>query len=419
MRHHHADAAARPHPLDRLSQRAFALRVEVGVRLIEDDEERIAVQGPSQPDTLALAGRKPVPAVTEFGIVTPRKVQDHLVDARGLRGRHDIGGRGTILEPGDVLGDGPGKQLGFLGQIADMGPEPLGRPLIEGGAVEPHLSARRGPHPNKAANQAGLARGRWPDHAERLARHEAKAYIHHRGTPGPRRHDRHALDRQARLRSRQIEGRRAVRHPVQGERQSTPALARRDEAAPVGDGEFGRCQGAGDQDRRGDDDAAAGLIVDHQPGSEREHAGLQDHAAGFRRGSEPSGDIGTALLGLGAIVVGGLPAPAQRALQPQRGHDLDVAPRRFGERLAAHAMRGSILGRPAGGDVGQQGHGRQQQGATDRGQADQRVDQEAQRHVGRKPGQIEQGGGPATAQEPADLVEVAQGLAGFGGPRAP
>ncbi len=55
-------------------------------------------------------------------------------------------------------------------------------------------------------------------------------------------------------------------------RQALPALARGDEALPIGDGEVDRRQRARAQDRAGDDDARGRLLVDHQLGADGKNA---------------------------------------------------------------------------------------------------------------------------------------------------
>ena len=50
------DALALAHSKDRARQRFVAFGVEVGVRLVENDQERIAVDGAGERDPLRLAG---------------------------------------------------------------------------------------------------------------------------------------------------------------------------------------------------------------------------------------------------------------------------------------------------------------------------------------------------------------------------
>ena len=61
VRHHDHDAAALAHAADRPRQRLVALGVEIGVRLVEHDQERIAIERARQRDALRLAGRSAVP----------------------------------------------------------------------------------------------------------------------------------------------------------------------------------------------------------------------------------------------------------------------------------------------------------------------------------------------------------------------
>src|SRR5262245_32195920 len=72
--------SARSGSLDRLDQRGLALRIEIGVGLIEDEQNRITVQCPGQPNALSLAGREASPGLREHRIVSCRKSEDQVVD---------------------------------------------------------------------------------------------------------------------------------------------------------------------------------------------------------------------------------------------------------------------------------------------------------------------------------------------------
>ena len=63
------DAAARAHTADRTGQRLARRRVEVRVRLVEHDQERVAVEGAGQRDALALAAGQRGAAVADLGVV--------------------------------------------------------------------------------------------------------------------------------------------------------------------------------------------------------------------------------------------------------------------------------------------------------------------------------------------------------------
>ena len=58
MGHQHNNAPVFPQRLDCLNQGEFAVVVEIGIRLIQDDQERIAKHGAREPDALPLAGRE-------------------------------------------------------------------------------------------------------------------------------------------------------------------------------------------------------------------------------------------------------------------------------------------------------------------------------------------------------------------------
>ena len=94
--------------------------VEARVRLVEHDEEGVAVESAGQRDTLALAAREDRSALADPGVVTVRQLQDHLVRARG-GGRGDDGiRRGVGPEAGDVLRNRALEQFDVLREIADM-----------------------------------------------------------------------------------------------------------------------------------------------------------------------------------------------------------------------------------------------------------------------------------------------------------
>jgi hypothetical protein len=59
------------------------------------------------------------------------------------------------------------------------------------------------------------------------------------------------------------------------------------------------------------------------------------------------------------------------------------------------------------GAIGEEGQGDEDAHADEGGDADQRMEQEADRQIERHPRQIEEGRGAGAGQEGADLVEVA------------
>src|SRR5208283_5476528 len=103
-----------------------------------------------------------------------------------------------------------------------------------------------------------------PDHAERLAcgKHEidllADYFLLAGWSDG-------AVLNHERARRRLERHRFATRRQMPEQfRQALPALARTDEAAPIGDGKIDRRERAAPQDRAGDDDARRRLLIDHE-----------------------------------------------------------------------------------------------------------------------------------------------------------
>ena len=109
------------------------------------------------------------------------------------------------------------------------------------------------------------------------------------------------------------------------------------------------------------------------------------------------------------VVIGQRPAGGEALLHAHGREHLGVAAAGLGEPVSAHAVAGGGLGRPLASGIGEEGeraeHGKAEEGRN----ADERMEQEADREIDRHPGQVEEGGGTGAGQEGADLVEVAQG----------
>ena len=95
--------SARANPQDRLSQSFLAFGVEVRVRLVEHDQERVAVERASERDALCLSGRQRAAVFADDGVIALGQVDDEIVHAGRLRRRdHRIGVR-RIFETANVL----------------------------------------------------------------------------------------------------------------------------------------------------------------------------------------------------------------------------------------------------------------------------------------------------------------------------
>ena len=66
------DGLARAQDSDGLRQRGFAFRIEICVRLVENDEKRSAIDRPRKPDALALPRREKRAALTDTRAVSSR-----------------------------------------------------------------------------------------------------------------------------------------------------------------------------------------------------------------------------------------------------------------------------------------------------------------------------------------------------------
>ena len=110
----------RPGPAaDRLQHVRLGLPVQVGGRLVQQQQRRVAEEGPGQGDPLALAGREPGAALAETGL-EPFGQAGHQVGQAGSSQRP----RWTSAVPGagpaqaDVVGDVPAKRCGRWGTQA-------------------------------------------------------------------------------------------------------------------------------------------------------------------------------------------------------------------------------------------------------------------------------------------------------------
>ena len=123
---------------ERLLQRCFTLAIEIGVRLVENHKEGIAVQSAGQSDALPLAARKNCAMLADPGVIAGRKPQNHIVRAgRSCGPKYQIGIR-FDAHPSDVFQHRPIEQLDGLRQESDMRTKMLGVPLIESRAVKSH-----------------------------------------------------------------------------------------------------------------------------------------------------------------------------------------------------------------------------------------------------------------------------------------
>ena len=234
---------------DGCDQCLLALAVEVGIRLVQDQQCRVAVECPCQADPLALPARQDRARLTDLGGVALRQALDQFVDARHLRRPDDVvkDRRVQLREAADVLGHGTGEELDVLRQVADVVAPVLRRPLGDAHAVEQYAAAGRSPSTGQHAGQARLPGRARADQRHCLARPELEVDSpQDRFAALPGQHD--VLDVEPTRRARQRQDLRGFR-PLAGDGDkslvSGPCADRR---LPRADRLFDRGQGPAHQD---------------------------------------------------------------------------------------------------------------------------------------------------------------------------
>ena len=201
-------------------------------------------------------------------------------------------------------------------------------------------------------------------------------------------------------------GRQGFKQPVE----AVPALARGNKALPVRDGQIDRRQRPRAQDRSRDDNAGGRLLMDHQIGADGEHRRLQHHPHDLGGSAETSGDVAGALVAREIILVGFAPALVQAPGHSHRDQHFRVSPAGGGQIVAARRKTHGLARRGARQELGQDGEGHQDDRAHQRRYADQDVEGKTDRQIERQPRQIEERARPLTAEERANIVQVAQRL---------
>ena len=325
------------HAHDGLAQRLVALGVEVGIRLVEHDQERIAVERARERDALRLPGRQRGAALADLGLVASGRPTIRSCTPAALAAAMTASGSAASVEARDVLRHGAGQQLDVLRQIADVLAERIRRPLIERGAVETDAAAHRPPDADQHARQRAICpmplgpmmprplpacSGKLTSCTTIFCSPGGTTLTFSTDEASRRRLQRHRV----RLRRQQRE---QLGQPL-------PALPRGDEAAPVGDREIDRRQRARAQDRAGDDDAGGRLLIDHEIGADaRARPTAASCAAPCDSRAEAAGDVAGAALARQVLGVGLAPARGDAAGHAHGGQHFGVAAAGFGERRCA------------------------------------------------------------------------------------
>ena len=156
---------------DRREHLVLGVTVEVGGGLVEDQERRVAQERPGQGQPLALTGRQARPALAQHGVEALGQPVDQVGEAGVVHRPADPLGRGVGPAEGDVVGQGPGEQVGSLGDPGHLGPPRVGVQVGQIERADPdsargrtdeaqhHLEQGRLPAAARAGQGHDLARG--------------------------------------------------------------------------------------------------------------------------------------------------------------------------------------------------------------------------------------------------------------------
>ena len=134
------------HGVDHGVQRLGPFGVERGVRLVEDEEDGVAVKRAGQREALLLAAGEAAVGGAEAGVVAFGELEDDVVDMGLLRRRDHAVGVGRGRHAGDVLGHGAVEEADLLRQVAHVAAEAVG-PVLR------RASRRRGgPRPRSGGS---------------------------------------------------------------------------------------------------------------------------------------------------------------------------------------------------------------------------------------------------------------------------
>ena len=115
-----------PEHLDGFSESAIAVTIEVGVWLIENDEDRPAKKRTGQSDALPLAAGKTGAVVALYGVIAFREPLDHRMRRGQLRRFDNLFIRGSVTKAGDIVAHRAGEQFNILRQVAEALPKETG-----------------------------------------------------------------------------------------------------------------------------------------------------------------------------------------------------------------------------------------------------------------------------------------------------
>jgi hypothetical protein len=165
------DRAALGRPAEGVAKRQLVHRVELGGRLVQQQQRRTAQQRAGDRDALTLSAREGRAAMRDFGVEALRTPRHQLLEPRVLEheAQRVFTGLGGGVE--QVVAQPAGQHGGFLLDVADLGAQDVTRPLVEGATGEVDRPRGWFVESARAGEQDRLARPGRPGHqvARRLA----------------------------------------------------------------------------------------------------------------------------------------------------------------------------------------------------------------------------------------------------------
>ena len=155
----------------------FGVSIHAGERVVENQDARVANDGPRDRCALLLPARKGDSAFTHHGLISFRKFFDVSGDVRRLgRGTHLFIGRIFFAER-NVLAHGLAEQESFLRHKADLAAQRLDGILAHRLAVDQHAARLSIVDTRDQADQRGLPGTGRPDNGQAAARRNSQINV--------------------------------------------------------------------------------------------------------------------------------------------------------------------------------------------------------------------------------------------------
>jgi len=120
MRDDNKDGAACANAHESPLQSLLSKCIQGCIRLVENDEKGIAVEGASERDALALAGRQRSSTFANLGIISLWQADNKIVRVGCFRGTDNRLRREIRVETRYILGDSPSEEFDILGKIPNV-----------------------------------------------------------------------------------------------------------------------------------------------------------------------------------------------------------------------------------------------------------------------------------------------------------